>query len=385
MYLTEEEERVLEGDFGETLEKAMRILVSLGEIYGASRLIPISSAHISGASYKTIGDAGLLYLSSLSSSKVRCRATLNPVGMDRERWKEMGITEDFFRKQMEIIERYRGLGIEDVCSCTPYYFQRPSFGEHLAWSESNAVVFANSVCGARTNREGAPGALAAALIGKTPLYGMHLKEERAPTVRVIVKEELRDEELGALGYHLGKILGKEVPLLRFQRRLTEDEMKKLGAALAATGAVQMFHIENQTPEASLYPLPEEKIEVGREEIEEIMEFSDADVIALGCPHLSEDEIRRIAMLLRGKKVERDLWICTSREIKRRCEREVEIIERSGARVVCDTCMVVSPLLERYSTVLLESGKALNYVPTMCGIEARMTSMKNCVKYAVGEI
>ncbi|MBC7114225.1 MAG: aconitase X catalytic domain-containing protein [Archaeoglobi archaeon] len=384
MYLTKEEERILEGEFGETLEKAMRILVSLGEIYGASRLIPISSAHISGASYKTIGDAGLLYLSSLSS-KVRCRATLNPVGMDRERWREMGISEDFFEKQMRIIECYRKLGVEDICSCTPYYFQRPSFGEHLAWSESNAVIYANSVCGARTNREGAPGALASALIGKTPLYGMHLKEERAPTVTVTVRDELRDEEFGALGYYLGGILRREKPIFRLQKEPTEDEMKKLGAAMAATGAVQIFHIENKTPEASLYPLPDERIEVGREEIKGILEFSDPDVIALGCPHLSEEEIKKIAVLLKGKRVEKDTWICTSREIRERCRKEIEIIERSGAKVICDTCMVVSPLLERYSCALVESGKALNYVPTMCGIDAQMTTIENCIKHAVGEI
>jgi len=214
MYLTKEEERIYEGEFGETLEKAMRILVSLGEIYGASRLIPISSAHISGASYKTIGDAGLLYLSSLSG-RVCVKSTLNPVGMDRERWRGMGISEEFYEKQKKIINCYKRLGVEDVCTCTPYYIERPNYGDHLAWAESNAVIYVNSVIGAKTNREGAPAALAAALIGKTPLYGMHLREERAPEIKVIVEDELKDEEFGALGHILGKILKDEIPLSSF--------------------------------------------------------------------------------------------------------------------------------------------------------------------------
>jgi hypothetical protein len=384
MYLTKEEERIYEGEFGETLEKAMRILVSLGEIYEASHLIPISSAHISGASYKTIGDAGLLYLSSLSG-KVKVKSTLNPVGMDRERWREMKISNEFYEKQKEIIECYKKLGIEDVCSCTPYYLQKPKYGDHLAWSESNAVIYANSVLGARTNREGAPGALASALIGKTPFYGMHKEEERAPEVQIVVKEELEEEEYGALGHLLGETLRDSIPVFSFKKRLNEDEMKKLGASLAATGAVQLFHIKGQTPEISLHPEPKERIEIEREDIEKLMEFSEVEVIALGCPHLSERELYRVAELLEGKKIKKELWVCTSRFIKNGCRDVIKKIERSGAKVICDTCMVVSPLLENYDSVLVESGKALKYVPSMCKVDVQMTTLENCVKYAVGEL
>ncbi|HUW68557.1 MAG TPA: aconitase X, partial [Candidatus Nanoarchaeia archaeon] len=175
MHLTREEEAILEGERGPTLQKAMEILTALGEIYGADGLVPIKSAQIAGVSYKTIGDAGFEWISDLEGTVV-VPSMLNPAGMDLTRWQEMGIDEEFASKQIQIIEAYRRLGVRCECTCTPYHIDNTlaKFGDHLAWSESSAVSYANSVIGARTNREGGPSALSAALIGKTPNYGYHL-------------------------------------------------------------------------------------------------------------------------------------------------------------------------------------------------------------------
>ena len=179
MYLTKEEEQILNGEAGETLRQAIEILVSLGDIYGADRLIPIKSAQIAGVSYKTIGDAGLEWISDLKGS-VKVPSILNPAGMDLKAWERLKISPEFAEKQKAIIKAYEKLGVSCECTCTPYTLKgfNIAYGDHLAWSESSAVSYANSVIGARTNREGGPSALSAALLGKTANYGLHLDENR---------------------------------------------------------------------------------------------------------------------------------------------------------------------------------------------------------------
>lgn len=160
MDLSREEEAILNGEEGEGRQKAMELVTALGKIYGAEDLIDITSAHLSGASYKTIGDGGLKYLEDMAAggARVSVPSTLNPVGMDRERWREMHITEEFAEKQLRIIELYGRMGIRTTCSCTPYIGPNvPSLGDHVAWAESSALSFVNSFIGARTNREGVPG------------------------------------------------------------------------------------------------------------------------------------------------------------------------------------------------------------------------------------
>ena len=188
MYLSREEESIYQGEQGETLRRMMEILVALGDIYGAEKLVPVRSVQIAGVSYKNIGEAGLEWISDLQG-RVVVPSILNPAGMDLCRWKEMGISEEFALKQQQTIEAYRRLGVTIDCTCTPYqiYDDLASRGDHLAWSESSAVSYANSVIGARTNREGGPSALAAALVGKTALFGYHLDENRMPTHLVEVR------------------------------------------------------------------------------------------------------------------------------------------------------------------------------------------------------
>jgi predicted aconitase len=385
MYLDPDEEKMLAGERGETLQKMLELLVALGKVFGAERLVRIRSAQVSGASYKTIGEYGLAWLSSLDARAV-VPAVLNPIGMPRGRWQEMGIEPGFAERQQAVIAAYERLGVNLECTCTPYYLHETSFGDHLAWSESSAVSYANSVIGARTNREGGPGALAAALVGKTPCYGLHLDKNRQPTVVIEVKSDEKDwgiARYGALGYHTGKLVGNKIP---YFRGITPnpDQMKALGAAMAATGAVALYHVNDVTPEARKNQYNLSGLEVIRIEPSEIDRlFTDiaVDAVAVGCPHCSPAELVDIARLLKGKTVKKPLYVFAAQGVIDDSSMTVNAIEKSGARVFADTCMVVSPVMERYPAIMVNSGKALAYVPDMCGAVARIGSIEECVTVA----
>ena len=385
MYLDPDEEKMLAGERGETLQKMLELLVALGKVFGAERLVRIRSAQVSGASYKTIGEYGLAWLSSLDARAV-VPAVLNPIGMPRGRWQEMGIEPGFAERQQAVIAAYERLGVNLECTCTPYYLHETSFGDHLAWSESSAVSYANSVIGARTNREGGPGALAAALVGKTPCYGLHLDKNRQPTVVIEVKSDEKDwgiARYGALGYHTGKLVGNKIP---YFRGITPnpDQMKALGAAMAATGAVALYHVKDVTPEArkNQYNLSGlEVIRIEPSEIDRLFTDIPVDAVAVGCPHCSPAELVDIARLLKGKTVKKPLYVFAAQGVIDDSSMTVNAIEKSGARVFADTCMVVSPVMERYPAIMVNSGKALAYVPDMCGAVARIGSIEECVTVA----
>jgi predicted aconitase len=391
MYLTKEEEQILNGEAGETLRQAIEILVALGDIYGADRLIPIKSAQIAGVSYKTIGDAGLEWISDLQG-RVKVPSILNPAGMDLEDWKRLGISPDFAEKQKLIVQAYEKLGIRCECTCTPYTLKGfdVSYGDHLAWSESSAVSYANSVLGARTNREGGPSALSAALLGKTANYGFHLDENRVPDISINVEYPLKGSDYGALGYVAGKLAGSKVPVFHLRNTPDTDELKALGAAMAASGAVALYHVEGITPDICRvdFEEPAEKITVERKQLDEVYDSlrkacKEPELITIGCPHCSALELEKAAELLKGKTVSKEFWVFTSRELAKRYPEYITTIEKSGAKVVCDTCMVVSPATNSYSCVMVNSGKALAYVPGMCGAEAVYGSMEACIEEAVG--
>jgi hypothetical protein len=385
MNLDPEEEKILAGEKGETRQKMLELLIALGKVFGAERLVRIRSAQVSGASYKTIGEYGLAWLSSLDARAV-VPAVLNPIGMPRGRWQEMGIEPAFAARQQAVIAAYERLGVILECTCTPYYLHETSFGDHLAWSESSAVSYANSVIGARTNREGGPAALAAALVGKTPCYGLHLDKNRKPEVIIEVTSDEKEwgiARYGALGYHVGKLVGNKIP---YFRGITPnpDQLKALGAAMAATGAVALYHVDDITPEAKKNQFNISGLEVIRIEPAEIDRlFSDisVDAVAVGCPHCSPAELVDIARLLKGKKVKKPLYIFAAQGIIESNRKTINAIEKSGARVYADTCMVVSPVMERYPAIMVNSGKALAYVPDMCGAVARIGSIEDCIAMA----
>lgn len=395
MYLTREEERMYDGDEGSAVEKCMEILVALGDIYGAEKLVNITSAQISGVSYKTIGDAGLEFLEELSKdAHVRVPSTLNPAGVDLEIWKELGFSEEFTRKQLAIVDAYQKMGVSTTCTCTPYLVGNvPTFGSHIAWSESSAVCYANSVLGARTNREGGPGALSAAICGRTAEYGYHLDNERYPTLIVEVETSLNGSDFGAIGYMVGNTIGGGIPYFKFKENPSTDNLKLLGAALASSGAVALYHVENLTPE-SVWALKGtekdniEKLSVKRSDIEETrinLSTTDEkpDLICIGCPHASLEEIKEVAKTVVGRKLKNMLWVCTSISVKAAADRMgyTKTIEQAGGKIVCDTCMVVAPIEELdYKVIGVDSAKAANYVPNMCGLDVVYNDLKNLLIY-----
>jgi predicted aconitase len=373
MYLSRDEERVLTGEQGLGMQRAMELLVALGRIYDADRLIPITSAHLSGVSFKTIGDGGLDFLEDMSKdARVKVLTTLNPAGMDRSRWAEMGVEESFAQKQMAIINAYERMGVTANCTCTPYITgNSPKPGEAVAWSESSALSFVNSILGARTNREGGPGALAAAIIGKTPHYGLHLQENRRPTV--VIEAEVLDEitDYSLLGHVVGQKLGAAVPYFKGIRP-DSNGLKTMAAAMAASGSVAVFHVQGVTPNSLDQDLKGlERVSFNHEDIKKAKESlttgKDPDLIAVGCPHLSQMEMKMLASMLDGKKPRLDsseVWFCTSRTVRTWCPKETAVLEKFG-KVVCDTCMIVAPIESRHRCTATNSAKACNYLPSLC--------------------
>ena len=377
MHLTKEEEKILDGEEGEVPERLFRLLVRLGDIYGAEKMIPVGSVQVAGVSYKSVGDPGLAFLEDMASkgAKVKVLTYLNPAGMDLENWEKLGFPKDFAKNQIRVMDAFKKMGIVVTSTCTPYLAGNlPRFREHIAWSESSAVSFSNSVIGARTNREGGPSALAAALCGRTPNYGLHLWEKRQPNVKINVDVNLDfSSDFGALGYFVGKQVKNKIPYFTGIKDANTDQLKALGAAMAASGAVALYHAENLTPEADLVEKDGlETINVSKKELDETYEKlnsgKDPDIVILGCPHASLREISTLADKLKGKHLKKPVWICTSRMMKEAADRMgfTEIIEKAGGNIVADTCMVVSPI-ERmgYKTTGVNSGKAANYLPGFC--------------------
>lgn len=394
MYLTNKEEAMCNGEYGETIRKSMDILVALGDIYGAEKLVDITSAQVSGVSYKTIGQAGLEYLEDLAKDDkgvATVTSTLNPPGTDLDNWDKFGFPEEFSIKQNQIVDAYGKLGITKTCTCTPYLVGNvPRFRDHISWSESSAVAFVNSVIGAKTNREGGPGALAAAIVGKTPLYGFHLQENRTADWIIDVETELSGADFGALGYIVGQNVGGDVTYFTLRNTPNNNDLKTLGAALASSGSVALYHIEDVTPEYDVADKSEasEKITITKEDILQTREKltttdKEADLICLGCPHASLEEIKKVADIVKGKTIKNKLWICTSINVKASADRMgyTKTIENAGGNIVCDTCMVVAPIEDMgFEVIGVNSAKAANYVPSMCGLDVVYNDVENLIQF-----
>jgi predicted aconitase len=374
MHLTSEENEMLAGGQGRAVQKAMQILVALGNIYGAKRMIPVSSVQIAGVSYDNLGEAGLQFLSEMADGGGRARVltTLNPAGMDIENWPALGIPSDFAEKQMKVLDAFSRMGVTTTCTCTPYLIANlPKLGEALAWSESSAVCYANSVIGAHTNREGGPSALAAALTGRTPEYGLHLPENRRPVLSFVMNGSLSDNsDFGAMGKVIGEKIeaSKAIPYIQGVASATIENLKSFCASLATYGGAALFHMPGITPEASQFAPPDEAITITQADLQAAAASlndateSQVDFVSLGCPHLSIDEIVRIAHLLEGGKVKVEFWITTARPIKRIADQlgYTRIIETAGARFAADTCCVVAPIQGRFSAMATDSAKACYY-------------------------
>jgi predicted aconitase len=393
MYLTKEEEKMLTGEEGYAVKKSLEILVALGDIYGADRLIKVGSVQVAGVSYHNLGDAGLEFLIELAKDgRVKVLTTLNPAGMDLENWRELGISEEFAEKQNLVIEAFEKMGILVTCTCAPYLIGNlPRYGEHIAWSESSAVTFANSVIGAKTNREGGPSALAAAFVGKTPCYGLHLDENRAPDIHVQVNAKMTKlSDWGALGYSIGKKATNKIPYITGLQDAEVDELKSFCASVVTYGSKPIFYMKGITPGSEKYRPPRDSVAVEEMDIKEAYEninddVSEIELVCVGCPHCSIKEIAEIAKLLKGKKVSSstEFWVATSRFAKQLADRRgySEVIERAGGKFACDTCMAVAPLKGRFKSVATTSAKGC-YYSRHNQMLTKMGSLKECVDAAV---
>lgn len=389
LQLTAEEERILNGERGFAAQKSMQILVALGEIFGAEFLVPVTSVQVAGVSYHNLADAGLEYLEGLAAggAHAQVKTTLNPAGMDLENWRELGIDAEFAEKQRRVIQAFTRMGVTASCTCTPYLVgNKPGRGEHVAWSESSAVTYANSVLGAMTNREGGPSALAAALTGRTACYGMHLEENRKPQVRVKVDAKLQSvPDFGALGYAVGKKIGSRIPLFEGIDDANLEQLKSLCASIATYGGTAVFYTEPLINEER----PTESLSVTGPDLDEALhalndDVSEVDFVALGCPHCSLEEIKTIASLLEGQKVTVEFWICTARQTMKEAEKGgyAQIIRTSGAKLACDTCMAVAPLRGRFKVLATESAKACYYGRGSNDFKTRIGTIEECVRAAV---
>lgn len=361
------------------------LLARAGELLGTDEFVPADNVQIAGVSYKTITETGL-ELRRHFADKYTFRSknvTINPAGMDMVDWEKQGIPREFAEKQKEVIKLYMKMGATPTITCTPYLIgSMPAPFTDAFLSESSVVAYANSVLGVRTNRESGLSTLLYAIAGFGPRYGLHLRENRDPSVIIDVKCRLEGvTDFGMLGYKLGELAKGRTPYIKgIKSRPTTEELKALSAAGAASGSMALFHMEGVTPEAQLGTIALDKIaetfEVTRDSLNEVKarlntgSADDLDLITFGCPHASLEEVKEIASLLAGKKLlaGKELWVCTSRVVKDMAKQlgYVNVIESAGGSVVADTCMVVSPIEDMgHRTTATNSGKAAKYLPRFC--------------------
>ncbi len=396
MYLTKEEERMLNGEFGEGMRMAMELLVAIGDAYDAERMVPISRAHAASSGQE--GDMYFVELLANGGASCRVPTSTNPV-YDIEFFERVF---EIPKEEAEVARRvkvgYKRIGAILSWCCIPYIAENiPNYGETVAFSESSATPYVNSVIGARTNREAAQSALAAGVIGKTPEYGLHFKENRRGTFLVKVEATLEDEfDYTLLGYYVGKQIGYGIPVFTgISKRPITEELINLCAMLNTSGAISMFHIHGFTVEAPTVKeafqgdIPKDKITVTDHELKRVQEelqttSGKIDLVMLGCPHYTLKQVGEVARLLEGKKIHRDVsfWVCTSATTKLLAERMgyVSVIERAGGHVVADTC-IDEPCWHAYrdKVGITDSPKCAYYRRFK---EATVARLQDCVEAAI---
>ena len=404
--LTQAERAIASGAEGEGHAMALRIVADAARLLGAPRLIPIASAHIDGALYH--GDSGTLFAERLvaGGAKVAVRATLNVGALDLTGCAQVRLAEPRRAMARRMMDAYRALGCETSWTCAPYQAgHRPAFGTDVAWGESNAVAFCNSVLGARTNRYGDFLDIACAISGRAPDYGLHRPENRRARLVFDIsaldpafpRSEIAWPVLGSL---YGRAVGDAVGVVAgVPDHPGEDALKAFGAAAASSGSVGLFHIAGVTPEA-----PDLLTVLGGSEPDEIVRVTPAmvadarrrlstaerpdriDVVAIGSPHLSLDEFAALERLLAGRQLAVPLYACTGRHVLAPLDRDGRrrALEALGVTVVADTCVVVTPIIRDLprGVLMTNSGKFAHYAPGNTGYAVLYGSLADCVESAV---
>src|SRR5688572_3122034 len=413
--LTADERAIAGGARGEGAAMAMRIVAETARLMGADRLLPIESAHIDGALYH--GDSGTLFAEKLvaGGARVSVRATLNVGAIDLMGCSRNRLPPHEHEMASRMMQAYRELGCEPTWTCAPYQAgHRPRFGSHVAWGESNAVAFCNSVLGARTNRYGDFLDIACAIAGRAPDYGLHRTEHRVASIVFDVSSldpsfVASDIAWPVLGNLFGRLIGNAVGVVAGVRSSPgEDALKGFGAAAASSGAVGLFHIAGVTPEApnletALGEPQEPARRSSRSErrwehivvtpgmvIDSQRRLSTAepadriDAVAIGSPHLSIDEFDRLQRLLANRRLAVPIYACTGRHTLAQLGPRRAELEQSGVVVVADTCVVVTPILPATpgAVLMTNSGKFAHYAPSNTGYSVLYASLADCVESAV---
>jgi len=390
VYLSKYEEKILDGEEGLVLQEAYKVIVKVGEILGAERLVPISKAHVSGISYKNIGDHGLDFINTLvkKGGKFRCYTSLNPAAFDLTKWREFRVTKEYYKKQVKIISSLKAMGARTILSCTPYLINPPKKNEQIAWGESNAVLYANSILGARTNREGGPLVIYEAIAGKAPYFGLRRKEERKPELFVDLSKLPKTTHPGIIGFYIGLLLKKGVPYINGFRFRNEYDIRSFLAAIGASSSIGLVLIERLSPELKSYDTLgfEERVSIDMKDITQCMENFQSDdlsnsVIALGCPHLSVVEFRKILNIILNKEISRKLVLFTSRITYNLIKGIIRCLERKNVKVYTDTCMVVSPLFNKDVTIITDSVKAAYYLSSQ-GYKVHLVSREEAIRLSL---
>ena len=409
MQLTAYEQEMLDGKYGAGTQLAMEVLVRMGELYGAKRLLPVKNAHIDAAAYTTIWDAGTEFLEFLADNgaKVPVPCTINPLSRDIKNWEKLGASEEFAMKSKRMEDAYLKMGVIPTWTCAPYQCTNvPQFGEIVSWSESNAVNYVNSVVGARAERLPDLMDVCCAVAGRVPEYGLYLDENRIGDM--LFKLEGFDEtwfqdsvDYAVLGYYVGEIVINKVPVIEgLPYRTMPDNLKALSAAAASGGAVSLFHAVGFTPEAPTveaafkgkkdYPVhivTPDDLRKMRAKLDTATEDR-VDMVLVGCPHLSFTEMQEIAEMIKGKKVKEgtDFWIMTNEThylLACRCD-VAKTLEDAGVMIARDTCVMEMEEGRRWEgqNFVTNSGKVAQYAPGINRVNIKMASTKGCVEAAV---
>lgn len=410
MELTKYEQDMLDGVYGKGTRIAMEILVKMGKLYGAKRFIPVKGAHIDAAAYTTIWDAGTEFLELLADNgaKVAVPTTINPLSRDIKNWKQLGTSEKFAMKSKKMENAYLKMGVIPTWTCAPYQCTNvPQFKEVVSWSESNAVNYINSVVGARAERLPDMVDVCCAVAGRVPEYGMYLEENRKGDA-LFVLEGFDDTwfqdsmDYALLGYYVGEIVVNKVPVIEgLPERTMPDDLKALSAAAASGGAVCLFHAVGLTPEAKTREMAfqgSEKYQTYKVTPKDLIQMEEklntattdqVDMVLMGCPHISANELDEIAKLIKGKTVAQGtaFWIMTNETQYNLAVRKgtAQILEEAGAIITRDTCvMEMDEENGRWNgqNFVTNSGKVAQYAPGINRVHIKMASMQGCVKAAV---
>ncbi|MBI4561153.1 MAG: aconitase X catalytic domain-containing protein [Candidatus Rokubacteria bacterium] len=407
MRLTAEEEAILAGRWGEPTRRALEMQIAVGEFFGAERMVRVTSAHLTGDP-ESMGDAGLAFVEQLVRQGARfvVPTTTNSCNVDFALYRQFGQPEEVAQKERRLRELIQAMGGILLTSCTNYQtIYQPRFGEHLAWGDTGTVIYANAVCGARSNFEGGPASYAGALTGRVPAYGMHLDECRWGTHLVEVRDQPTSvSDWGALGVFVGRRLTNYwlVPVFAgLEVEPDSDALKQLGATLASYGSLAMFHVVGGTPEARTVeaafggrqPRATIVVEPGNLNLTYrsfAPEKEKVDLVVFGTPHLSIFEVRRLAGLLEGKKVHPNtmLLLTTNAQVKAMADQfgYTEVIEAAGGRIVVGVCyyiMTPREMARRHGlrAIVTDSAKLANIIAAY-GYNPIFRPTAECVEAAV---